>query len=68
VKIETTKPCFKIFLDIQTAAGFAGYSQEHFRRLIREDPEIPTTKIGGKLRVRGQDLQKWLAKRKVSQL
>lgn len=53
----------KMFLDIPTAAGMAGFSLRHFRRIIEED-RIPIVQIGRKFFILGRDFSSWESTRK----
>jgi hypothetical protein len=53
----------KMFLDIPTAAGMAGFSLRHFRRII-EDDRIPIVQIGRKFFILGRDFTNWESNRK----
>ena len=53
----------KMFLDIPTAAGMAGFSLRHFRRIIEED-RIPIVQIGRKFFILGRDFSTWETGRK----
>jgi hypothetical protein len=53
----------KMFLDIPTAAGMAGFSLRHFRRIIEED-RIPIMQIGRKFFILGRDFTSWESTRK----
>jgi len=53
----------KMFLDVPTAAGMAGFSLRHFRRIIEED-RIPIVQIGRKFFILGRDFSSWEATRK----
>ena len=53
----------KMFLDIPTAAGMAGFSLRHFRRIIEED-RIPIVQIGRKFFILGRDFSTWESLRK----
>ena len=53
----------KMFLDIPTAAGMAGFSLRHFRRII-EDDRIPIVQIGRKFFILGRDFSTWETLRK----
>ena len=53
----------KMFLDIPTAAGMAGFSLRHFRRIIEED-RIPIVQIGRKFFILGRDFTSWNDTRK----
>jgi hypothetical protein len=52
-----------MFLDIPTAAGMAGFSLRHFRRIIEED-RIPIVQIGRKFFILGRDFTTWESTRK----
>jgi len=52
----------KMFLDIPTAAGMAGFSLRHFRRIIEED-RIPIVQIGRKFFILGRDFTSWKSTR-----
>jgi hypothetical protein len=54
----------KTFLDIPTAAGMAGFSLRHFRRII-EDERIPIVRIGRKFFILGRDFSSWELNRKA---
>jgi len=53
----------KMFIDIPTAAGMAGFSLRHFRRLIEED-QIPIVQINRKFFILSRDFNSWEATRK----
>jgi len=53
----------KMFMDIPTAAGMAGFSLRHFRRIIEED-RIPIVQIGRKFFILGRDFTSWESTRK----
>ena len=53
----------KMFMDIPTAAGMAGFSLRHFRRIIEED-HIPIMQIGRKFFILGRDFTNWESSRK----
>ena len=53
----------KMFMDIPTAAGMAGFSLRHFRRIIEED-RIPIVQIGRKFFILGRDFTSWESSRK----
>lgn len=53
----------KTFLDIPTAAGMAGFSLRHFRRIIEED-RIPIVQIGRKFFILGRDFSTWESNRR----
>jgi hypothetical protein len=53
----------KMFIDIPTAAGMAGFSLRHFRRLIEED-QIPIVQINRKFFILSRDFNNWEASRK----
>ena len=48
----------RMFLDIPNAAGLAGFSVRHFRRII-EDEQIRIVQIGRKFFILGADFEKW---------
>ena len=50
----------KTFLDIPSAAQLAGFSARHFRKIIEEDA-IPVMKIGRKLFIVSENLERWRA-------
>jgi len=54
----------KMFMDIPTAAGMAGFSLRHFRRIIEED-RIPIVQIGRKFFILGRDFTSWESSRKA---
>ena len=51
----TTK---RTFLDIPNAAGLAGFSVRHFRRIIEEE-RIRIVQIGRKFFILGADFERW---------
>ena len=51
----TTK---RTFLDIPNAAGLAGFSVRHFRRIIEEE-RIRIVQIGRKFFILGVDFERW---------
>ena len=53
----------KMFLDIPNAAGMAGFSVRHFRRIIEEDA-IPIVQIGRKFFILGKDFTTWEASKR----
>ena len=46
------------FLDIPNAAGLAGFSVRHFRRIIEEE-RIRIVQIGRKFFILGADFERW---------
>ena len=56
----TTK---RTFLDIPNAAGLAGFSVRHFRRIIEEE-RIRIVQIGRKFFILGADFERWQATKK----
>ena len=48
----------KMFLDIPNAAGLAGFSTRHFRRIIEEE-RIRIVQIGRKFFIMGADFDRW---------
>ena len=57
----------KRFLDIPTAAQFAGFSSRHFRRIIEEDG-IPVLQIGRKMFIVTRDFEEWKSTRGEARL
>ncbi len=53
---ETTTK--RMFLDIPNAAGLAGFSVRHFRRIIEEE-RIRIVQIGRKFFILGRDFEHW---------
>ena len=53
----------KMFLDIPNAAGLAGFSVRHFRRIIEEE-QIRIVQIGRKFFILGADFERWQATKK----
>ena len=53
----------KMFLDIPNAAGLAGFSVRHFRRIIEEE-QIRIVQIGRKFFILGADFERWQASKK----
>jgi|GEM_PF-1177172 len=64
VQKESQKESKKMFLDIPNAAGMAGFSVRHFRRII-EDERIRIVQIGRKFFIMGSDFEAWQASKKV---
>jgi hypothetical protein len=50
----------RIFLNIPSAAGLAGFSVRHFRRII-EEKHIPILQIGRKFFILSADFERWRA-------
>ena len=48
----------RMFLDIPNAAGLAGFSVRHFRRII-EEQQIKIVQIGRKFFILGADFERW---------
>jgi len=48
----------RMFLDIPNAAGLAGFSVRHFRRII-EDERFRIIQIGRKFFILGSDFERW---------
>ena len=48
----------RMFLDIPNAAGLAGFSVRHFRRIIEEE-RIRIVQIGRKFFILGSDFERW---------
>jgi hypothetical protein len=57
----TTK---RMFLDIPNAAGLAGFSVRHFRRIIEEE-RIRIVQIGRKFFILGADFERWQEQKRV---
>jgi hypothetical protein len=55
IESGTTK---RMFLDIPNAAGLAGFSVRHFRRIIEEE-RIKIVQIGRKFFIMGADFERW---------
>ena len=55
------------FLDIPTAAEFAGFSPRHFRRII-EEYRIPVMQIGRKMFIVTRDFEAWKSTRGEARL
>ena len=53
----------KMFLDIPNAAGLAGFSVRHFRRIIEEE-RIRIVQIGRKFFIMGADFERWQESKK----
>ena len=60
---NSTLPRIKMFMDIPTAAGMAGFSIRHFRRIIEED-RIPIVQIGRKFFILGREFTNWESAKK----
>ena len=57
----TTK---RTFLDIPNAAGLAGFSVRHFRRIIEEE-RIRIVQIGRKFFILGADFERWQTEKRL---
>ena len=57
----TTK---RMFLDIPNAAGLAGFSVRHFRRIIEEE-RIRIVQIGRKFFIMGADFERWQSEKQL---
>jgi hypothetical protein len=55
----------KQFWNISDAAGHAGYSVRHFRRIIEQDG-IPVLRIGRKFFILNADFIQWSSTREIS--
>jgi len=53
----------RMFLDIPNAAGMAGFSPRHFRRIIEEN-RIRVVQIGRKFFILGADFERWQSESK----
>jgi hypothetical protein len=53
-----------MFLDIPNAAGLAGFSVRHFRRIIEEE-RIRIVQIGRKFFIMGADFERWQAEKQL---
>jgi hypothetical protein len=54
----------RMFLDIPNAAGLAGFSVRHFRRIIEEE-RIRIVQIGRKFFILGADFERWQTEKRV---
>ena len=64
---STTEPMTtRMFLDIPNAAGLAGFSVRHFRRIIDEE-RIRIVQIGRKFFIMGSDFDRWKQSKKVKE-
>ena len=54
----------RMFLDIPNAAGLAGFSVRHFRRIIEEE-RIRIVQIGRKFFIMGADFERWQTEKRV---
>ena len=64
MNVQTTGTTKRMFLDIPNAAGLAGFSVRHFRRIIEED-RIPIVQIGRKFFILGREFNNWESSRKL---
>ena len=64
MKATVPKGSKKMFLDIPNAAGMAGFSVRHFRRIIEEE-RIRIVQIGRKFFILGADFERWQSSKKV---
>jgi len=64
--MKSTEGCAtkRTFLDIPNAAGLAGFSVRHFRRII-EDERIRIVQIGRKFFILGSDFDRWQAAKRA---
>ena len=62
-ELGAVQPRAKMFLDVPTAAGLAGFSIRHFRRIIEED-QIPIMQIGRKFFILSRDFDSWESTKK----
>lgn len=62
--VDTISQKPRMFMDIPTAAGMAGFSLRHFRRIIEEDA-IPIVQIGRKFFILGRDFSSWESSKKA---
>ena len=63
MRATEAEPVKKTFLDIPNAAGLAGFSVRHFRRIIEEE-RIRIVQIGRKFFILGADFERWQAEKK----
>ncbi len=63
IDVQSSPKPYKMFMDIPTAAGLAGFSVKHFRRII-EDDQIPIVQINRKFFILGRDFATWEADKK----
>jgi hypothetical protein len=64
MKATETVTTKRMFLDIPNAAGLAGFSVRHFRRIIEEE-QIRIVQIGRKFFILGADFERWKAEKGV---
>ena len=58
MSLQVSSPTKRMFLDIPNAAGLAGFSVRHFRRII-EEQQIRIVQIGRKFFILGADFERW---------
>jgi hypothetical protein len=58
MKATESSSAKRMFLDIPNAAGLAGFSVRHFRRIIEEE-RIRIVQIGRKFFIMGADFERW---------
>ena len=63
MNLQTSAPTKRMFLDIPNAAGLAGFSVRHFRRIIEEE-QIRIVQIGRKFFILGADFERWQAQKR----
>lgn len=56
----------KLFMDVESAAKYIGFSVRHFRRIYYEDGKGKFFQIGRRFFVKTEDLEKWNKERKAS--
>ena len=63
MSLQESSPTKRMFLDIPNAAGMAGFSVRHFRRIIEEE-HIRIVQIGRKFFILGADFERWQANKR----
>jgi len=64
MKSTVATPTKRLFLDIPNAAGLAGFSVRHFRRIVEEN-QMKIVQIGRKFFILGADFDRWQATQKA---
>ena len=64
MRAQASSTPVRTFLDIPNAAGIAGFSVRHFRRII-EDEQIRIVQIGRKFFILGADFERWQSEKRM---
>lgn len=64
MKMPEERAPIRMFLDIPNAAGLAGFSVRHFRRIIEEE-RFRIVQIGRKFFILGSEFERWQQTRRA---